>query len=216
MAYDPTLVLDMRSMMPFMSGGVQYVRDFSGYGNHGTPLVFAGDDSEYVSSDMGQAVLLDGTKSISIPDTYFPAYGFDRTLITYVTPIVTGAIEARIFSYGTWLANQAFQLVLSTTTRVLTLVGHTGNYVFTNPCIYANVNQISAVISSGRVLTYFNGRPDSNQASTLATVLNGTAYIGQSPATGAKFVGYVHRVQMYARAFGATEMYNNYINRFRV
>ena len=36
MSDDPHLVLDYRGMYPFDDGGVRKVKDFSGYGNHGT------------------------------------------------------------------------------------------------------------------------------------------------------------------------------------
>jgi len=63
--YDSSLQLDVSPMLPFVSGGNQYLRDFSGNSRNGLCTGFAGTDVEYEDAPGGQCISIATPKYIN-------------------------------------------------------------------------------------------------------------------------------------------------------
>lgn len=226
-AHDPSLVLDMPGFYPFESGGNQYVRDFSGYGNHGQVLGFAGDDSEYVDGHLGQGVdiLQVPAKRINFGNVFdftFEDFSFEALLLFkyFFTwdnclfwkgdhgvsgySLLIGQIRSGTAGDVAFRTNQAGASQVS--------LAPTG----TVP--YDNYTHLVITRDGPRVEIYANG--------TRATTVNAN-HVNPESASGNDFqigvypgfyglTSMINSFRIWSRVLGAAEIWNRYINAKRV
>jgi len=218
-ALDTSCVLDLR-MIPFYDGGVQKIYDHSGYGNHGTPVGFVGDDVEY--QDYGNGV-----------EIYFGT-----------------TAAAKRLNCGTFINLTAKTLTVEVFVRMATAVGTDNTYrqFITKEATSApfsfdfvrsglstgvrfGTNGIGAVsegsnVSADNNYHYFVGTNDGvnnrlyRDGILLATTASGVIvddgvgaalYVGYNSV--GRFCGLVNmsRTTIYTRPMGAAEIYERYL-----
>ncbi len=152
--------------------------DLSRYKNDGVITA-----ATYVQEPSGVWVLqFDGATTYTThADEGFSKEAEDRTLLAWVKRGATVATD-RIFGYGTWGADEAFDCCI-VQTGALELVGHTNNYQSTGTPSTQDIWQLCGfVLAGGRIYFTVNAVADSDFATTIDTTLSGTAYIGCSIA----------------------------------
>lgn len=209
----------MRSMMPFMDGATQRVRDFGRYGNHGTPEFLSGNDSEFITGSLGQGVDLDGGNDrINLGNA---AAGADLdfvgpfTLETWLISDILAGANTDILSRDVVAGVRQYNLHLTIGGVARTLasgVGVSGTTVVGD----GNLHQVIATWDGATLYIAVDGEVEGTVGLAAMSSSANTTYIGmRSDGTG-YFNGKVFRVRMWNRPFGAAEIYNRYINRFRV
>ena len=220
MSHDPSLILDYRGMYPFWDGGVRKVRDFSGYGNHGTPANFVGDDSEYVDTNVFQGLDLSGTKHLNLGDILnYTVESFSFEFLIRPTSI---AISPFLLYKGTWNVS-GYNIYIHNTGRIHIDTCQTGISQGTSSVageVNIGLSSHIAIVRFGSSINIFNnGRevaynavgvhlnPGSNSEDCL---------IGRHPTLARNFGGIFSIGKSWNRALSPGEIYNNYINRMRV
>lgn len=200
-------VLDLEASMDLEPAATPWY-DLSRYKNNGAVTA-----ATWVQLPSGLwAMSFDGATTYTTHvDTGFPAGGLDRTLLAWVKRGATAATD-RIFGYGTWGVDNAFDCCI-VQTGALELIGHTNNYQSTGTPSTQGVWQLCGfVLDGGTVYFSVNAVADSNFATTIDTILSGTAYVGCSIAgvTQNDMLGDIAMVRFYNYAFTAGQVHNYY------
>ncbi len=173
------LVLDVANQVGGTMPSIVTLHDWSREKNEGaiTAVTWAqlGSTGQWVMEFDG------ATTYTTHADKGFPSGAEDRTFLAWLNRGATAATD-RLFGYGTWGADEAFDCCV-VQTGALELIGHTNNYQSTGTPSTQGVWQLLAfVLLGGTIYFYVDGVEDSNFATTIDTTLSGTAYIGCSIA----------------------------------
>jgi len=184
------------------------VIDSSGSSNNGTST----NANTTSTSKFGNGGYFDGDSDYveMSDDSNIPNGTADRTITAWVK--VNSFDNGRIFSYGVWTQDNAFDLIARSGDEFM-VVGHTNNYVTTKSDFSTSVwYYITAVLENGNLTFYYNGIKDSTQSTSINTTLAGDFRIGNgiTGRTTDDFDGVIDEVRFYNRALSFKEVRDLY------
>jgi len=208
-AYDPSCVLDLR-MIPFYDGGAQKIYDHSGYGNHGTPQNFVGDDSEYVNGSPGQSFNSGGSAYLDAGNAVSLQINLSLSLECCITFISFLAAERRLISKASHLTLTGYEMTHGNATGV-TALKLNGISVLFGTLVPAIPYHLIGTYDGTTARTYVNGIPINAGAIAALTDSGGNFQVSNlSSLAGRQCNGIFHRVRVFSRAIGAAEVTERY------
>ena len=214
MPFDRTRVLDFSYFPSISPGGV--IEEESGYGNHGAPVNFANDDSEFVRGKFGQSILLPGGGADKHLDC-----GNDDSISTMlavsVETILTPSVlinQDIIGKHDTGTGNLTYRTILVLPNDIRF---GTGNSAAANTAAAVGVAAVGIPIHVMGVhdgintLIYINGVWVANAATPIPPAIVATnLHVGIRSDGARDMHGVFHRMRIWRRAMGAAEVWRRF------
>lgn len=219
---DPSLRVDF----PFFSRPTptNLLLDRSGNNNHGTPTGFVNDDSEFIDSRLGQAIIFDGTKHIVITETGGSIVRITDFSYEIWIRLTNPAGVCTVLSKGVGFAigyDLLYRADLGGTLQVRLFNVGTVAFFSTFPIIDRNLHQIFITANrSGLMRLHIDG--EFNNSGDISALQGDLANVNplilgrQSVAGGVPLQGTINRYRLWLEEKGIAEIRHRFKNPRRV